>query len=71
MGFVEFRWLLDCRLLQYQHLDDLVVHDCRRTLVVAVMAVRLDRIRHCWLLCMLDRSDRRHVPHRLSGCGQV
>lgn len=71
MGPLELCGLLDCRLLQHQHMDDFVVHDCRGALMVAVMAVRVDRLCHRWLLCVLDRSHRCHVSHRLPGCGQI
>ena len=53
MGAMELRRFLDCRLLQHQHVDDLVLHDCRRTVMVASLAVRMARL---FLLCMLRRA---------------
>lgn len=58
--------LLDCRLLQHQHMDDLISINHRpRSLMVAVMALRLDRLLHCGLLHRLDRSNWREIPHLL------
>lgn len=44
MGRLELCRLLDRRFLQYQHLDDFFVHDCCWPLVVAGMAMCLDRL---------------------------
>lgn len=49
-----------------EYLDDFLFDDCRRTFVVAVVALRLVRLRYCRLFCMLDRPCRRHLPHLLS-----
>ena len=68
MGALELCRLLDRRLVQHQHLDDLVVHDRRRPVVVAVVAMRLDRLCHLRLLHLLNRPHRRHLPYRVPRC---
>jgi len=68
MGSVELRRLLGRRLVQHQHLDDLVVHDRWWSLLVAVVAVCLARLLHFRLLHLPDRSHRRHLPHRIPRC---
>lgn len=64
MGRLEFCRFLDRRLVQHQHMDDLVVHDRGRPVVVAVMALRLDRLRDRGLLHLRHRSHRCRLPHR-------
>lgn len=83
MGSVEFRWFLDCRLVQYrefvvtlmvelcthvdlEYLDDLVFNGYQRSLVVAIMAVRLDRLHNFWFIHLYDRKDRSYLSHFVS-----
>ena len=67
MGALEFRRLLDCRLVQHQHLDDLVFYDHWWSVLVAVVAVRLDRVLHLRVLRVLDGTNRRNLSYQLSG----
>lgn len=53
---MELRRVLDRRLLQHQHMDDLLVHDCRWSVMVAGMAMRLARLLLLRLFCRLDRT---------------
>ncbi|KAL1866748.1 hypothetical protein VTK73DRAFT_4540 [Phialemonium thermophilum] len=71
MGALEPGRLLDCRLLQHQHVDDLVFHDRRRSLMVAVLAVRLDRLLHRGRLRVRHRPYRGHLPHRIPRSQQI
>lgn len=59
MGRLELRRLLDRRLLQHKHLDDFQFHGCRRPVLVAVMALRLDRLQHRRVL---------RLPHGKNWC---
>lgn len=65
MGLVELCRVLDCRLLQHQHLDDFIVHDCWRLVVVAGLAMRLARLLLFRLLRRPHRAHRRRLPHWL------
>jgi len=64
VGSLEFRGLLDCRFFQHQHLDDLVFYDrFGRSLLVAIMAVRLDWLLYRRYLHLLDWSNWSDVSH--------
>ena len=67
MGALEFCRLLDRRLIQHQHLDDLVFDDHWWSVLVAVVALRMDRVLHLRLLRVHDRTDRRNLPRQLPG----
>lgn len=65
MGPVELCGSVDCGFVQHQYLDDSVVHDSRRSVVVAGVAIYLDRL---LLLRRLREHDGPHwcrVPHWL------
>lgn len=66
---LEFRRLLDRRRLQHCHLDDCLVHDCRRALLVAGVAGRVARLRPHGRLHRPHRPHRRRLPHQLSRHG--
>lgn len=66
MEGLELCRLLDRRQLQHQHLDDQLVHGIGWSVVVAVMAVCVDRLRHSCMLCVLDWSYRRYLSHWIS-----
>ena len=66
MGALELRRLLGRRLLQHQHVDDQLLHDCERLVLVAVVVMRLAGLRPRRLLRLPDRSHRCHLPYRLS-----
>ena len=65
MGPLEFCGLLGGRLVQHKHVDDFGFHDRWRPVVVAVVVVRLDRVRHLGLLRHPDRPNWCDIPHRL------
>lgn len=62
----QLRRLLDCRLIQHQHVDDRRQLARGGLVLVASLALCVDRLFHCWLLRGLDRSHRRDVSHLLS-----
>lgn len=66
MGSLELCRLLDRRLLQHQHMDDLVEYDHNWSDLVAVMVVRLDWLHDCGVFHLLDWAHRRNLPHRVS-----
>jgi hypothetical protein len=41
-------------------MDDFIVYDCGRSVLVAVMDMRLDWIPHCWFPCLRHRSNWCH-----------
>lgn len=48
-----------------EHMDDILLHDHRRALLVAVLAVRLDRLLFRRLFHLRNRANRRNLPHRI------
>lgn len=71
MGCLELCWVLDCRLVQHQYVDDIIVHDCCWPIVVAIMVVRLDWLCYCRMLHLLDWPHWCNVPYRFPCCKQV
>lgn len=67
MGPLELCRLLGRRLLQHQHLDDLILHGRRGSVLVAGVALRLDRLLHRRCVRVSDRAHWRDLPHRLPG----
>lgn len=65
MGPLELRGLLDRRFFQHQHVDDLVLNGRRRPVVVAVVAVRLDRLHHRRMLRLPDGTYWCAISHRI------
>lgn len=51
-----------------EYLDDILFDDIRPQghFMVAVLALRLDRLQYCGLLHLHDRTDRCNIPHLLS-----
>lgn len=49
-----------------EHLDDLVLNDRRRSLLVAVVDLRLGGIFYCGLFRLLDRTHRCRLSHFFS-----
>lgn len=70
MGTVELCRLLDCRLLQHQHVDDRILSRCIGCLMVAGVALCVDRIRHSSHVPRHDRSHRRSLSHWVPRCQQ-
>ena len=82
MGRLELCGLLDCRFVQHcmlnvpntrtkflpfpEHLDDIVLYDCQRALLVAVMALRVDRLHYFRHFHLHDWTNWRYVPYQLS-----
>ena len=73
-GLIQHRMLtLDLpywqgKLMPVEHLDDIVFHDHRRAIVVAVMAMCLDWIYHIGHVHLHDWKNRGYVPHQFSRC---
>ena len=67
MGALELRRLLDRGLIQHQHLDDLVFYDYWGSVMVAVVALRVDRVLDLGLLRVHDGTDWRNLSYQLSG----
>lgn len=63
MGTVELCRFLDRRLLQHQHVDDLLIHDRQRPFMVAGMDLCLAWLCHRWFLHLSDGSYRCRLPH--------
>ena len=51
-----------------EHVDDIVQYDNEWSLLVAVLDLRLDRVYYSGHVHLLDRSNRRNIPHILSSC---
>lgn len=66
MGALEFRCILDCGLLQHQHVDDFILHDHRWSVMVAGVDMRLAGLLYIRLLHCHDWADRSYVPHWFS-----
>jgi hypothetical protein len=49
-----------------EYVDDLVVDDRCRAVVVAVVDLRVDRVLYFGLLCLCDGSNRCRLPHLVS-----
>lgn len=50
-----------------EHLDDIILYDCQRAVMVAVMAMCVDWVLDCRCFHLLDRSDWCYLPYFLSG----
>lgn len=48
-------------------MDDCIVHDSARPFMVAGMAMRLDRIRHCCALYCNQCTSRSNIPRHFPG----
>lgn len=66
MGCMEFRWFLDFRLVQHQYLDDIVVYGRQWSLMVAIMALRMDRLRDIGYFHLYDWTHRCNIPYTVS-----
>lgn len=64
MGCMEFRRLLDCRLVQHQHMDDFLIKHCRRSFMVAVMDLCLGMMLKCCLVTLLANASIAWLLHR-------
>jgi hypothetical protein len=74
VGSMEFRRLLDCRLVQHQHLDDRLRDDQpflrEWHILVAIVALRMDWLHDCCLFHLHDGTDWRDLSHQLSSRGE-
>lgn len=62
----KLRGVLDIGLFQHQHMDDRKLKYRCGNVMVAVLAHCVDRIHHCCILRLSDRTNRRQVPHCIS-----
>ena len=53
-----------------EYMDDLVLHDCQRSFLVAVVARCLDRLLHRWYFHLYDWTHWSHLPHLFPRCQQ-
>lgn len=57
-------------LPRIEYLDDIVVYDRWRIILVAVVALCMDWLFYFWFFHLHDWPHRRHIPYQFSRCEQ-